>query len=157
MKNKKGFTLIELLAVIVVLAIVMVLAATTVLPYMSTARKDSFLIEASDVINGAESAKDLYALGKVTVANDSTSCVKDTTLCFTVDYLISLGIYEADATTFEGKVTITNYNTSNPSYELYFQKGSEFVINGGTQKDYTKYTGGVTGTLATNGATCNCG
>jgi len=157
MKNNRGFTLIELLAVIVVLAIVMVLAATTVLPYMGDARENAFKIEATNVVTAAESAKDLYAIGKVSMNADSTkSCTAGTTMCFTVDELISLGIYEADAATFYGKVVISNYNTNTPTYTLHLKKNDEFSIIGGTGKDYSDYSGTLTGTWPADGATCSC-
>jgi len=156
LNEKKGFTLIELLAVIVVLAIVMVLAATTVLPYMSSARENAFKVEATNVVKAAESAKDLYTLGQVTIPTNS--CVSGTTMCLTVDELITLGIYDGDPNTFDGKVVITNYNGNNPTYTLNLKKNTEFTIIDGTGKDYSKYTGSLTGTWpADNSAsTCSC-
>ena len=163
MKNNNGFTLIELLAVIVVLAIVMVLATTTVLPYMTEARESAFRIEATTVIDSAESAKDLYTLGKVKINNDSDSCVDATTkkMCFTVDELITLGIYDGNKDDFDGKVLIENYNTNTPSYTLNLKKNSEFAIIGGTVKDYSNNTteGGALGVVANwadANATCSC-
>ena len=156
--KKNGFTLIELLAVIVVLAIVMVLATTTVLPYMSEARKSAFLIEATNAVSGAEKAKDLKTLGKITMPDGS--CVKDQKMCFTISNLVDLGVYEADTDVFKGKIIITNYNSINPTYTLYFSKNSEFVINGKKEKDYTKLPDDLNVTLSESEkeafSTCSC-
>ncbi len=158
MKNKRGFTLIELLAVIVVLAIVMVIATTTVLPYMSEAREDSFRIEASEVVKTANTAMGLYNLGQIKTNNDAASCINKTTkkACFTVDYLIDNNVYDADKGTFVGKVDITNYDSSTPTYTLYFKKGDEFILAGETYEDYNK-----NGTLKTEwnketNESCSC-
>ncbi len=143
MKNNKGFTLIELLAVIVVLAIVMVLATTTVLPYMSTAREDAFLIEASNAVEAADMAMNLYTLGDYTFSSDSSDSLKinsedgTTTACFTIKKLIDISAYNADKETFDGKVIVTTKDKEK-SYILYFKKNSEFAIIGGTIKNYTK-------------------
>lgn len=132
--NNKGFTLIELLAVIVVLAIVMVLATTTVLPLMTTARENAFRIEATDVLNAAEAAKDLYYLGELkfgtTSAEKQSKCMNTTKMCFTVDSLIDLSIYKTEKGTFTGKVEIDITDPKKPVFTLYFQKGDEFRFVG---------------------------
>ena len=96
MKNNNGFTLIELLAVIVVLAIVTVIATQSILPYMSNARPDAFGIEATNVVQSAESAVSFYNLNKINLKNNTSSCKKDKIICFTVAELINLGLYEGD-------------------------------------------------------------
>jgi len=156
MKNNKGFTLIELLAVIVVLAIVMVLATTTVLPYMSDARQNAFKIEASNVISAVDNAKDLYNIGKIKMnSNAKISCATATKICFNVDELINLGIYEGDKNSYDGKITVANYNTPTPTYELYLKKNDEFKILGGTLKDYTNASLS-TGDWAASYTECSC-
>jgi len=140
MKNKKGFTLVELLAVIVVLAIVMVLATTTVLPYMGKAREEAFRLEATNVVKSAESAVDLYSLGEIKLKNNANSCKNSekNTICFTVNELIDLALYEGDKDVYSGSVTIDLTDTKIPSYLLYFKKNDEFKIIGGTHKDYNE-------------------
>ena len=138
MKNKKGFTLIELLAVIVVLAIVTVIATQSVLPFMSSARRDAFAIEATDVVNSAESALSFYNLGKVTIAGDANSCKSGNKVCFTITKLIDLGLYEGDKNIYKGKVEIDITNSSVPTYTLYAQKGAEFSIVNSDTRDFTK-------------------
>lgn len=136
MKNNKGFTLIELLAVIVVLAIVTVIASSSILPYMSNARVDAFEVEATNIVKSAQSAMDLYNMGQVKLKGDTTSCKKDNNICFSVQELIDLGIYNDKTGNFKGYVNIDVTNSTNPTYELYLQKGAEFYINGGTETDY---------------------
>ena len=138
--NNKGFTLIELLAVIVVLAIVMVLATTTVLPYMSTAREDAFRIEASNAVEAADMAMNLYTLGDYTFSNDGTDKLTNgedgtKTACFTIQKLIDISAYNADKETFEGKVIVTTKDKKK-SYTLYFKKNEEFKIIGGETNNY---------------------
>lgn len=159
MKNNKGFTLIELLAVIVVLAIVTVLATRSVLPFMSSARVDAFRIEASNVIKSAEDAVDLYTIQQIKLKNNTLSCIKDNVLCITVEELINLGLYDGDKESFSGKVLVNISNLKSPSYTLYFQKNSEFNINGGTEKDYvnngTVNNGGWTSSNGQSVCSCN--
>ena len=140
MKNNKGFTLIELLAVIVVLAIVMVLATTTVLPYMSTAREDAFRIEASNAVEAADMAMNLYTLGDYTFSNDDTDSLTTSedgtkTACFTIQKLIDISAYNADKETFDGKVIVKTKDKTK-SYTLYFKKNEEFKIIGGETNNY---------------------
>jgi len=160
MNNKKGFTLIELLAVIVVLAIVTVIATQSILPFMSNARPDAFRVEATELMNGAENAIELYSLGEIDLKNNTASCKKGNEICFTVKELIDLGIYKDKTGTFSGKVLIDITNKTSPSYKLYFQKGAEFNITGGTETDYvnngTINDGGWSDADATANSTCSC-
>ena len=48
--NKKGFTLVELLAVIAILAILVLVAVPNVLNMFNQAKKDTFLIEAKNIL-----------------------------------------------------------------------------------------------------------
>jgi len=54
-KNKNGFTLVELLAVIVVLAIVMGIAAVAMTNILDNMRKNTFVADAEQFIEGAKS------------------------------------------------------------------------------------------------------
>ena len=134
--KKNGFTLIELLAVIVVLAIVTVLAVRNILPFMTDSKKKAFEIDAINVVKSAEDAYNLYQLGEINL-NGSTSSKFDNTICFTIEELINLGIYQGDKKIYTGKVLIDIKDTNNLKYKLYFQKGTEFNIIGGLGTDYT--------------------
>ncbi len=142
MKDKRGFTLIELLAVIVVLAIVMVLAVTTVLPMMGQSREKAFRIEATNAVKYAGDAYDLFNLGEIDINKDSTkSCYNSTTnkMCFTIDELIDLQLYQVDKGIFLGKVDIDLTNRNQPIYTLYFKKNDEFRIVGEQFNTYVDY------------------
>ena len=160
MKNNQGFTLIELLAVIVVLAIVTVIATQSILPYMSSARSDAFRIEASHVINASEDAVTFLNMGTIDLKNNTASCKSGNVVCFTISELINLGLYDGEANTYKGKVLIDVSNTAKPTYTLYLQKGAEFNITGGTDKDYvnngTINDGGWTDTDFETYTTCSC-
>ncbi len=162
MKNNKGFTLIELLAVIVVLAIVTVIATRSVLPYMSSAREDAFGIEATDVVESTNDAIDLYNLNKIKLnETEKKSCKKDNTICFTVEELITLGLYEGDKDTYKGKIIVDITNSASPKYIVYLQKGSEFSINGSSNTDYVNKkddikSGGFANDKVTEYTTCTC-
>jgi len=158
--NKQGFTLIELLAVIVVLSVVTVLATRSILPFMANARSDSFRTEASNVINSANDAINFYNLGRVTLKDNGESCKVGKTICFTVDELISLGIFEAEEGTFSGKVIVNVTNPSNPTYNLWLQKGAEFSIVNGAHTDYVNngelISGGFPEANVEEYTTCDC-
>lgn len=132
-KNKKGFTLIELLAVIVVLAIVMVLATTTVLPLMNNAKKNSFALEATEVINTASNLITVMPLGtvdnlekytaggadvKADYASKSETGVKK--YCFSLKMLADIGFlkkdisyFDGDTAEYAGRVIVTASDNSN--------------------------------------------
>ena len=158
MKNKKGFTLIELLAVIAILAVVSVIATRTVLPYMSGAREDAFRIEANTALDSARDYLDLYNLGELDITNDTESCKNGNTVCLSIAKLIDAGLYNADKSTFTGKVMIDITNANIPTYKLYFKKNNEFNIDGGTETDYIDNGTVNSGTWASNDgqAVCSC-
>ncbi len=132
MKDIKGFTLIELLAVIVVLAIVMLLAVTTVLPMMSESRERAFRVEATNAVKFAEDAYRLHDLDAIKLNDDvKKSCISSDQkhMCFTIDELIDLQLYQVDKGIFEGRVDI-DITSNKPNFTLYFKKNDEFRIVG---------------------------
>jgi len=140
LKGKKGFTLIELLAVIVVLAIVMVLAATTVLPYMSNARKDAFALEANTARKAAANAVSLINAGAVKTNYTKTA----NGYCFTIADLKALGLFEKDYSEGEkandvsddeyvGVVEVTQ--SANAFTYLVKMKNSDFYVSQTTAGD----------------------
>ncbi len=154
-KEKNGFTLIELLAVIVVLAIVMVIATTTVLPYLSNARKDAFAIEVNSAIRSASQAMSLMAIDAVdpgTEGNDykiDTSTEGETKTCLTIKKLVELGIYDKDSgdlgkTGYEGRVVVTNKKDSRSyTYSVKMHNASLKVEKTGgdaSSSDINNYT-----------------
>lgn len=52
-KRKNGFSLIELLAVIIILGILMIIAIPSVTSYISDSRKNTYIVTAKNIINGA--------------------------------------------------------------------------------------------------------
>ena len=129
LKEKKGFTLIELLAVIVVLAIVMVLAATTVLPYMTSARQESFALEANAAKDAASNAVSLIMIGELDSSNYTET--KDgsgnvTGYCFTIKNLKDAGLFEKDDDKYTGVVKVSK--TSNAYTYLVEMQNDEFFV-----------------------------
>lgn len=133
--KKKGFTLIELLAVIVVLAIVSVLGATLILPALANARKDAFVTESNNFLEGASNGVNMIQVGTITnqeltnIGTDykynetkSGDTVTSRTYCFTLAGLIKLGLFnkKTDASgkvpDYNGKVVVT-VNTGSKLYQ----------------------------------------
>ena len=138
LQSKKGFTLIELLAVIVVLAIVTVIATQSILPLMKNAKIDAFATEASSIILSAKSVIDMHSLNKVDIDNDDNSCIHENKVCFTIDELIDLGVYEGNKDKFSGKVDIDISDRNNLKYNLFLEKTNEFNIINSSETDYSK-------------------
>ena len=136
LKEKKGFTLIELLAVIVVLAIVMVLATTTVLPYMATARKEAFALEANTAQEAAAQAISLITIGSVTSNYTKT----DTGYCFTIADLRALGLFTKEDTNYAGVVQVVQ--TGNAYNYLVKMKNSAYYVSQAVENN--AYPGDVT-------------
>lgn len=148
MKGKKGFTLIELLAVIVVLAIVAVLGAGLVLPALTSARKNAFIVEANNAIDAASRAVSYYQIGTLTSTqiNDAgatgkkakytytnSSTVKET-FCFTLDSLVALGVFDKkDLTGYEGTIKVTVPVSNNTAFTYTTSmKNNDFAIPNAT-------------------------
>ena len=138
MKNNKGFTLIELLAVIVILAIITVLATTSILPYFSSAREDSFRIEASNAVKSAKTLMNAYDLGQFKFDTTGTgSCKNSSVACITIARLIEANLYDGDASTLAGKVVIDLTQSQEAErYTLFFRKGNEYYITNGRLISY---------------------
>lgn len=102
-KNNKGFTLIELLAVIVVLAILILLAMPKVTSMMEKARKNSFAVEANEIVKIAQTA---YS-DKILEGTDAGSIT-----CFTVDQLIDDGYLDKKKNEITGYVKFSTANDS---------------------------------------------
>lgn len=144
-KDRKGFTLIELLAVIVVLAIVMVLATTTVLPLMSTARRNSFVLEANAARETASQVMSLIAINSTSdlqLPKDNNADYQvnadKTTYCFSLKQLAKTGLWKKDlryleakegTPEYEGKVIVTT-DSENPNkynYQVIMHNASLYV------------------------------
>ena len=52
--KKNGFTLVEILAVIVILGVISTIAMTAVIPKINNAKKDTFIVNAKNILNTAE-------------------------------------------------------------------------------------------------------
>lgn len=131
-KNNKGFTLIELLAVIVVLAILILLAMPKVTSMMEKARKNSFAVEANEIVKIAQTA---YSDGLLN--GDSASGET----CFTVDQLITDGFLDKDPGEIKGTITFDvdagtgKYNTIvKLSKDSYYVEGTNTKFSGGEVK-----------------------
>ena len=82
MKNKKGFTLVELLAVIVVLGIVMGIPAVAITNVLDSTRKNAFVSNAKQYIEGAKSIVEAELVDRMFATGDTTvlgTCAKDST------------------------------------------------------------------------------
>ena len=125
--NKRGFTLVELLAVIVVLAIIILLAVPAVTKILDRTRVNAFVVEVNE-------------LTKVTRTAYSNALLQGssgkTTLCYTVDDLIDMGLIDKakgdvngaiviDPTTGSGGNSIRIYSyLSNKNYYVKNNGGS---------------------------------
>lgn len=118
LKNKKGFTLVELLAVIVVLAIIILIAMPAVLSSMEKARKNSFAVEANEVIRAAQTAyADAVMNGKASGNN----------ICIPYNYLKN-GFLEKHDDNYNGSVLITiNPTSGQASYKIYLSNSNYTV------------------------------
>lgn len=118
LKNKKGFTLVELLAVIVVLAIIILIAMPAVLSSMEKARKNSFAVEANEVIRAAQTAyADAVMNGKASGNN----------ICISYNYLKN-GFLEKHDDNYNGSVLITiNPTSGQASYKIYLSNSNYTV------------------------------
>lgn len=118
LKNKKGFTLVELLAVIVVLAIIILIAMPSVLSSMEKARKNSFAVEANEVIRAAQTAyADAVMNGKASGNN----------ICIPYNYLKN-GFLEKHDDNYNGSVLITiNPTSGQASYKIYLSNSNYTV------------------------------
>ena len=112
LKNRKGFTLVELLAVIVVLAIIILIALPAVLSSMEKARKNAFIVEATETVKIAQTAySDAIMSGK-----------QGNTFCVDYAYLLDKGfIDKKDSTNYAGSVLIEVVpGTQKVTYTLWF-------------------------------------
>lgn len=143
--NKKGFTLVELLAVIVVLAVVMVLATTTILPYMTDSRKNSFAIEANEAKNAAADAVSLIQIGTIKTSEAQAYEVTGG-YCFDLTDLNTLGLWTKGDTSYKGKVVVKK-EESKYTYTVSIQN-TEFEVvskSGDIDKDMVETKGKNTG------------
>lgn len=130
LKNRKGFTLVELLAVIVVLAIIILIAMPAVLNSMEKARKNSFAIEANEVVKSAQTAYSIAVLNGQGGSIDSTSGAK---YCIKYSDLKTNGYIEkTDKATpeYKGSVLITiSKDTGVASYTIFFTNAAYNIYN----------------------------
>ena len=146
LKNKKGFTLVELLAVIVVLAIIILIAMPAVLSSMEKARKNSFAVEANEVIRAAQTAyADAVMQGK-----------SGNTFCITYDYLKN-GFLEKNDNSYTGSVKLViDPSSGTTDYTIWFANNNYIIENAKPDittdkvsskgsKTVSKDCGGVTG------------
>ena len=129
MKNKKGFTLVELLAVIVVLAIVMGIAAVAITNVLDSTRKNAFVADAKQYIEGAKSIVEaelvdrMFATGSTTVLG---TCEKDSVHAISIkDMKLKTGGETSpyglawDKDNSKVVVTVTDDNCSTFTYSIY--------------------------------------
>ena len=144
--NKKGFTLVELLAVIVVLAILILLAMPRVTSMMEKARKNSFAVEANQIIKVAQTAYNDKVFD-----DDSTSGPT----CFTVDQLIDGGYLDKDKGEIRGAVVINASSTT--TVYSYLSKEDYYIRNNtGAAKVSSEDVQKNSGTPIYNDCTSTC-
>lgn len=109
MKKKNGFTLVELLAVIVVLAIIMIIAIPSVLEVMNTARKKSFAMYVTKIINAVQTQY---------VYDANSGAIQGAGYYV---YSIKSDLSLTATGTYEGYVTVNAADVDKPEYiiELY--------------------------------------
>lgn len=142
LKNKKGFTLVELLAVIVVLAIIILIAMPSVLSSMEKARKNSFAVEANEVIRSAQTAyADAVMQGK-----------SGNTFCISYAYL-KKGFLEKNDGSYHGSVKLEiDPSTGTTTYTLWLSNNNYIITN--KQPDITTEK---VDPKSSNDASDNCG
>ncbi len=106
--NKKGFTLIELLAVIVILAILVAVAVPAVTRYLGTARKTTYVLNASGAIEAVReelqtkgyTADVYYALDDINVLLDKKLVKSSYGLPYTKDSYVAVRFDEEGIATY---------------------------------------------------------
>lgn len=141
-KKNTGFTLIEMLAVIVVLAILILLTTSSVVPLVTTARKNALGIEGNKLIEAGKSAYQMAILdGKVT--NGSA--------CFSLEYLFNQQYFpKGPSDKYSGSVLVAVDSNKKVSYTFWISNGSYVFDNA---KSGTVGSAGKDGAKASE----NCG
>ncbi len=124
LKNRHGFTLVELLAVIVVLAIIMLIAVQAVLPLLQNARKNAFLVEVNNALDAAQTYYATKAITGETIGSGK---------CYSLDTLVSAGMYTTKKDTYKGWIEITPSSTNKNIYlyKITMTNGQYAVIGKG--------------------------
>ena len=123
LKNKKGFTLVELLAVIVVLAIIILIAVPSVMNSMEKARRNSFVVEAREIIKSAQAAYAEYLM--------NSSSGSGSTVCISYAALKSAGFIEKNDSTYKGSVKIEAKAGGESVYTIWLSNRA-YIITGKT-------------------------
>ena len=140
-KNNKGFTLIELLAVIVVLAVVIAIGTTAVLPMVSNIKKGAFADEANIFMGTASNILNFYDLGTISEpkAMDEDYQKGNNKYCFSLKYLVDVGLIDKDSEYFEGEdpeyagkiVVNTNTDGTTGRYQYTItMHNKDYVVSG---------------------------
>ncbi len=137
MKNKKGFTLVELLAVIVVLGIVMGIAAVAITNVLDSTRKNAFVSNAKQYIEGAKSIVEAELVDRMFATGDTTvlgTCAKDSTHNIAIkDMKLKTGGETSpyglawDKDNSKVVVTVTDDNCSTFTYAIYLTDGTNAI------------------------------
>lgn len=117
--NKKGFTLVELLAVIVVLAVIILIAMPSVMNSMAKARRNSFVIEANEIIKSAQTAYSEYLMNGGSGSN----------ICVPYSVLKEAGYIEKNDNKYAGSVLIQTSETGASTYKIWLSSGT-YLIDG---------------------------
>ena len=159
MEKKQGVKLSVLISVVVIFAIIILIACICLSNSAQSTRKKAFATMANEVVASAEEAYDMYVSGELSLNDDEeTSCLMyENIMCFTVDYLKTLGLFEDESNTYSGKVVI-DASQEYVNYILCLQKGAEYNITAGARKDYSDYSGINNGgwTSDEGQTTCSC-
>ena len=138
MKNKKGFTLVELLAVIVVLGIVMGIAAVAITNVLDSTRKNAFVSNAKQYIEGAKSIVEAELVDRMFATGDTTflgNCAKDSKHDINIKEKIKLKTggetspygLAWDKDNSKVVVTVTDDNCSTFTYAIYLTDGTNAI------------------------------
>ena len=137
MKNKKGFTLVELLAVIVVLGIVMGIAAVAITNVLDSTRKNAFVSNAKQYIEGAKSIVEAELVDRMFATGDTTflgTCAKDSPHDIAIKNMkVKTGGETSpyglawDKDNSKVVVTVTDDNCSTFTYAIYLTDGTNAI------------------------------
>lgn len=141
MTKKKGFTLVELLAVIVILAVLVLLAVPSVIKMMDNSKKNSFAVEAENIIKGAKLAyaDSLLNAGSITPTSVTGVTVTDGTAsgkCFDITNLDNY----VDKTFDNDAVGSVLVDATNNKYYIWYYDGVYSVtgkLGGAVEADAT--------------------
>lgn len=107
------------------------------MPQMNSARENAFKIEALTILESSKSTiNKLIKSSEISVNNNTSSCKKDNTYCFSLNELKKLGLYKSGNESYIGKVEIDLVDVDNPQYILYLKKSEDLKMMFASTKNF---------------------